>query len=151
MFLEENNTWIGEADCPPPMWVGLTKPVEDQNGTKLLSLLSEREFLPLYYLQPGTSAFPCLQTRSETLAPPGSQACWLMNWSYVISSPGFNSKAGLCAEEDVSVQREKGSWDERRIHWERKGGYIPDLPKSFCTYHQLHILYSVSLWPSAKL
>lgn len=37
--------------------------------------------------QAGTSVLSCSQATTETLALPGSQASWLWDWSYTISSP----------------------------------------------------------------
>lgn len=67
-----------------PHVVGLTQSVEDQNGTKLLSLPSEREFLLIDCLQPGTSVFPAFRPEVKHWLLLGLETAGL--WTGAISS-----------------------------------------------------------------
>lgn len=72
------------------MWVSPIQSVESRNRTKRLTdpPMSKGEFLFAWLPWAGTLVFPCLWTRNETSAFPGSQACQSLNWNYTFSSPG---------------------------------------------------------------
>ena len=85
------------------MWVGLIQSGENLNRTKKADPPpSKGEFLLLYWLQTGTLAFSCLQTRAETSALPVLRSLD-SNWNYTIGSSGSQFAESSCRPWDLSA------------------------------------------------
>ena len=81
--------WVGTSRLPTPIWVGLTQFAEGLNWAKTLTLLQVKDISPCLTAFQLEYSFPPLPLNLNWNVLPGSLACWISNWSYTLSSPGF--------------------------------------------------------------